>query len=252
MKKLVMAAVAACSMVAMAAAEKAAPAQNLSEAEKAAKAEAGRQRMLERTGGIVEVAGTGQLTVVNCQKKIPFEDVKSRMENLAKVLHVKMVAEEGTWKLGDALPKDANAALYIVDDPKLPMSLVATEARWGVVNVAEIDAGARFNKAFIRGAIKTFGAGVSQFRGSPMQPVLKPEDLDRVVAEGLTYDALAGILSNLKAIGVTMARKASYRKACQEGWALQPTNSYQKAVWDEVHALPKNPIKIEYNPKTDK
>ena len=251
MKNLVFAAVAACSMIA-AGAEPAASAPKPGEAEKAAKSAAARQRMLERTGGIVVVEGTGQLTVVNCQKKIPFADVKARMENLAKVLHVKMVAEEGTWTMGAPLPKDANAALYVVDDPKLPMSLVASEARWGVVNVAGIDAGARFNKAFIRGAIRTFGAGVSQFRGSPMQPVTKPADLDRVVAEGLTYDALAGILGNLKAIGVTMARKASYRKACQEGWAAQPTNAVQKAVWDEVHALPKNPIKIEYNPKTDK
>lgn len=251
MKKLVIAAVAAYSMVA-AAAGKPAGGPQLTDAEKAAKAAAGRQRMLERTGGVVMVEGTGQLTVVNCQKKISLADVKARTENLAKVLHVKMTVEEGSWTMGAPLPKGANAALYVVDDPKLPMSLVASEARWGVVNVAEIDAGARFNKAFIRGAIKTFGAGVSQFRGSPMQPVSKPEDLDKVVAEGLTYDALAGILGNLKAIGVTMARKASYRKACQEGWAAQPTNAIQKAVWDEVHSLPKTPIKIEYNPKTDK
>ena len=51
----------------------------------------------------------------------------------------------------------AGAAVFIVNDEKLPMSLVATEAGWGVLNVAALDEGKRFNKEFNRVLIMTFG-----------------------------------------------------------------------------------------------
>lgn len=38
----------------------------------------------------------------------------------------------------------------------------------------------------------------------------------------------------------------------EAGWAAQPTNDYQKAVWDQVHALPDKPLTIEFDPKKDK
>ena len=31
--------------------------------------------------------------------------------------------------------------------------------------------------------------------------------------------------------------------------APAPTNEFQKAVWDKVHAIPQNPMKIEFDPK---
>ena len=49
--------------------------------------------------------------------------------------------------------------------------------------------------------------------------------------------------------GVTPARKGTYEAACQQGWAPAPTNDLQKAIWDKVHAIPANPIKIEFDPK---
>jgi hypothetical protein len=35
-------------------------------------------------------------------------------------------------------------------------------------------------------------------------------------------------------MGIKPARMTTYRKACEEGWAPMPTNSVQKAIWDEV------------------
>ena len=40
-------------------------------------------------------------------------------------------------------------------------------------------------------------------------------------------------------------RLTTYRKACEEGWANPPTNDVQKAIWDKVHALPTEPLKIK-------
>ena len=49
--------------------------------------------------------------------------------------------------------------------------------------------------------------------------------------------------------GVSKERRVPYRVACQQGWAPAPTNDYQKAVWEEVHAVPSDPMKIEFDPK---
>ena len=48
---------------------------------------------------------------------------------------------------------------------------------------------------------------------------------------------------------MTETKASTYRKACQEGWALAPTNDVQKAIWKEVHSIPDKPMTIEYKPK---
>ena len=57
------------------------------------------------------------------------------------------------------------------------------------------------------------------------------------------------MVDGLKHFGIDMVRLGSYRQACQEGWAPAPTNDVQKAIWDKVHAIPQNPMKIEFDPK---
>ncbi len=226
----------------------AARAPKLTPEEKEAQRAAARQRLMEETGGIIDRPGTGRLAVVNCQKKIGADAVETKIAEFNKVLRVDFNLIDGAWSMAAGVPEGYNAALYIVDDATLPMTLVAAEARWGVLNVAALDAGPRFNKAFVRAAIMTFGAGVSQFRGSPMQTVTKPEDLDKILKDGVTFDALTSVLRNLEAIGVTQPKKTTYRKAVMEGWAAQPTNDYQKVIWEEVHAEPTNPMKITFDP----
>jgi hypothetical protein len=54
----------------------------------------------------------------------------------------------------------------------------------------------------------------------------------------------------MKPLGVLPAQRATYLKACEEGWAPAPTNDVQKAIWDKVHAMPTEPIKIK--PETKK
>ena len=221
----------------------------LTDAEKAAKKAAAQKRMLERTGGIIEKLGTGKVVVVNCQKKVPADVLQAKVDQFAKLLHVKIELVEGAWRLGAPVPGDAKAALFVVDDPALPISLIAPEAQWGALNVAKLDADMRFKKAFTRAAIATFGAGVSQIKGSPMQTVTCVEDIDKLHSDSFGFDSLSSMMRNLGNLGVTPTRKASYRKACMDGWAPQPTNDYQKAVWEEIHAKPTKPMTIKFDPK---
>lgn len=245
MKKILITLVAACTMISYAADKK----PELTDAEKAAKKAAARQRMMEKTGGIIEKAGTGRVVIVNAQEKISTDAIVGRIKQFNNAIRVKIDVEKGTWKFGDKVPVGANAAVFVVNDPNLPISLLAPEEQWGVLNVAKIDSGARFNKAFARVVISTLGAGVSQFKGSPMQTVKCVEDLDNLLSEGITFDALQSIMRNLQNLGVTQARKTTYRRACMEGWAAQPTNDYQKVIWEEVHAKPTKPMKIKFDPK---
>ena len=205
--------------------------------------------VLAKNGGMIVKPGEGKLVVVNCQTKIPATNVSERATRFVAPLRVPIEVREGSWKFGDGRPADANAALFVVDDPALPMSLVAAEERWGVVNVAKLDVGPRFNRQFLRSAILTFGAAHSQQKGSPMRAVTKPEDLDAFMSEDLMFDTLISVGSHLKGIGVTPNRLTSYRRACKEGWAPAPTNDFQKVVWEEVHAKPTNPMKIKFDPK---
>ena len=60
------------------------------------------------------------------------------------------------------------------------------------------------------------------------------------------------MIMSATALGAYVKRRTSYQKACEEGWAPLPTNDVQKAIWDKVHAVPKNPMKIEFDPKQGK
>lgn len=218
---------------------------------KLSKAERERLR-LEKTGGMMTKRGEGKAVVVNCQQKFPATMLTGAINPFKELLKVEMEVREGSWKFGDAVPSDANVAVYVIDDAKLPLSLVAAETRWGVVNVALISNESSLKKELTRVAIMTLGGGVSQYKVSPMQPVSSPRDLDSIIGCALTVDVTMAMRANLEKLGVTQTKYTTYRKACMEGWAPAPTNDYQKAIWNQVHQIPDKPITIEFDPKKDK
>lgn len=229
--------------------------ETLTDAEKEAKRAAAKERMMQMTGGLVEKAGEGKIVIVNRQDKIAEADVQERVDTLKNVVRVniELVAEDrpegglDVTKLG--VPAGAKAVVYIVDEPALPMSLVAAEAGWGVINTSGLKAGKQFKTEFNRVATMTFGAGVSQFKGSTMQTVRGPADLDKLMSEGFTFDAVSTMMRNLQNVGVTQNKRSTYKKACEEGWAAEPTNNYQRAIWEKVKAeqseSPSNPLTIK-------
>lgn len=212
----------------------------LTQAEKAALQE----KRLLKTGGVITKEGKGKVLFINAQSKFSDIDISNRVKLLKDQLKVNMETRRGEWKFNAPIPSDASIALYVVDDKSLPMSLVAMEAKWGIVNVAPLTTKKQFERELLRVAIATFSAFSSQYKVSPMQTIQKPEDLDALVGDALTVDAALAMRRNFEAIGITQSRMTSYRKACQEGWANAPTNKYQQAVWDEVRTLPTAPLKL--------
>ena len=207
------------------------------------------QKMMERTGGIIDMPGTGKLLYVNCQSRVVESEVSNRVEKIKRTLKFNTELRQGSWSLQSRNPEDATFVVYIVDDEKLPMSLVAVESRWGVVNTATLKLGNRFSKELTRVTTLVLGAAQSQIKTSPMRTVTKSSDLDQLLTDGFCPDSVNQIFGNTKALGMTRSKQSSYIRACQEGWAHAPTNQYQKAIWDKVHQLPTKPMKIKFDPK---
>lgn len=240
MKKLILALIVISTAFAYAAEKKV-----YTEEEKAAL----KEKRLQKTGGIVYKDGEGKVVIVNAQSKYSAEDIERALDMFNEFLKVTIEVREGTWSFGAKNPKDANVAMYLVDDATLPMSLVAMEEHWGVMNVASLSGRKQFDNEFARVAILTMGAGVSQYKASPMQPVSKAADLDDIIKPVITMDSGMSMNHNLESLGVTKTKMTTYLKACQEGWAPAPTNDYQKAIWEQTHTIPANPMKIEFDPK---
>ena len=77
-------------------------------------------------------------------------------------------------------------------------------------------------------------------------------ELDKIVGEQFGIDTMMGVVKHLPEIGVVPDQRITYREACRKGIAPAPTNEYQKAIWEKEHAVPKNPMKIEFDPKKGK
>lgn len=208
-----------------------------------------KEKRLQKTGGIIFKDGEGKVVVVNAQTKYAADDIERALEMFRDFLKVTIDVRNGAWAFGTKNPPDANVVMYVVDDSSLPMSLVAMEEHWGVMNVAQLTSKKQFDNEFARVGIATFGAGVSQYKVSPMQPVSKPADLEGIIKPVITMDTGMSMNHNLEKIGVTKSKMTTYLKACQEGWAPAPTNDYQKAIWDQTHSIPTNPMKIKFDPK---
>ena len=222
------------------------------------------ERQLEfdkRTGGRIIKPGTqqGEIVYANCQSRIPKAWIDESIAYFSRETKFKLsYKEDMAFDLKN--PKiEGNATLFIIDDAELPAILVAPENRWAFVNVAPIAKEqrpaffeARVKKELSRGFAYLCGAANSQYPQALTRGIVKQSDLDRNVDMSLPVDVLQRLRGYMETLGVRPAQVSTYQKACREGWAPQPTNEFQKAVWEKVHAIPDKPITIEFDPKKDK
>lgn len=147
----------------------------------------------------------------------------------------------------------ANAAIFLIDDARLPMSLIAPEDRWGALNLAPLKADsptrevliARTDKMFTRVAVLTLGGANQDVESCAMRSVLSLKDLDKLSGSSIAQLTMPGMLNHVRNLGITLGYEVTYEDACIEGWAKPPTNDFQKAIWDRVHQLPTKPLTIK-------
>ena len=232
-------------------------------------ADAKEPSVLQRVGGFVidYKAARGKYLFVNCQKRLDTKLVRGMANGLKGDFSWDIECAEGPQ--GVASAKDAVAeraklgalaATFFVDNDAMPLLTVAPEANVAVVNVRELVADSPkailVDNRLVREAMRAFafslGAGYSTYEAGVMQPIASAADLDRFSANFMPPDSANAALQNGAKVGFKPFRRTTYKRACKEGWAPPPTNDFQRAVWEKVHAIPDKPITIEYDPKKDK
>lgn len=207
-------------------------------------------------GGTVTKPFSGKvLCVVNAQERLDGAAVERATDGL--------VCEMRLWreivKPGEVVAKDIGMRIEIVDVPGERVLLVAPGEFWAKINIRPLAAdnptaaklASRLQKSFWRAGAFALGAGYSHYEGCLMRPILTLSDLDRA-PDSPCPEPFNAMIDSLKAAGLGVRKTVSYRQACREGWAPAPTNEVQKAIWEKAHAIPKNPIKIEFDPKKGK
>ena len=208
-----------------------------------------------QTGGHVARPETrkGRIVCVNCQNAIEDSAISEATVSFGNIVKLPVEIERGKF----AWPSPAvvgNASLFIVDDESFPTIVSAPESRWAMVNVAPLRKGrgveapyfnARAKKEVTRGLALLCGAQSSSFPGTIMGCVTEPEQLDGFTDFRLPVDVAKRFNAYIKGYGAIPAIEVTYKKACEEGWAPAPTNDVQKTIWDKVHAMPIEPIKIK-------
>lgn len=223
------------------------------------KAELKRNLEIRRGGPKIPRPGTlkGKIVIVNAQTSADAVWLDAAVAYLRKETNFTIELTTGEF----AFPKpriQGGATLYVIDDPKMPRVLAATEDRWCMMNVAPLKNAksaffeARVKKEISRAFAMLCGGMTSNYGISLVGAVTKSEDLDVFPDGKLPIDVVMRMEPYMTNLGVIPAKLVPYRIACQEGWAPAPTNDVQKAIWDEVRSLPQKPMKIEYDPKRGK
>lgn len=197
-------------------------------------------------GGIVQIGGKGRIAVLDFRgsQSSAAEECREAVRPLETMSHVKFsyAAKNIAFDIAKAskyvLESEGNAAVFVVDDTTLPMTLSAVEAGWALVNVAALrdEPGGivpprRLGVALRRAACRTMGLGVARGRDSFLGPARNCAELDALAPDGMTMDAAMSIMAYLPTIGIERYERMTYKEACEEGIAPAPTNEVQRAIW---------------------
>lgn len=216
------------------------------------------------TGGRVVKpdSGEGKVVVYNAQTTIPEATLKVVLDHMTITMAVRMELVKGESIALEAFDTVAQksgggATIFLVDSSSLPLSLVAYENGWGMVNAAPLASSPadklaeRTEKELTRTMALTCGLASGMGTGTLMLPVRKVEALDNCElpmerGNNLITGPIHRYLLNFGVFPVTVA---TYRKACSDGWAPKPKDDIQRALWESTlekkERGPVNGIKIK-------
>lgn len=224
-----------------------------------------RKVQAKKTGGIIRKAGSakGTFVILNAQGIVPAEAIAPVADALDKsiLVQAKVVPAEAQAVAAGNAKAAITAAGGVLGvalvDGNGPSLLVAPEDGWAVVDVSALakdrpDAAtlaARVRKEALR-AFAFVGGGAYVARGEPlMRDVRSASDLDAVDLERFGIEEILHLHESVAHYGLVPWHQATYKKACEEGWAPAPTNEFQKAIFEQVKAEkergPTNPITIQ-------
>ena len=225
-----------------------------------------RPQVLEKTGGFVDVPAVGTAIIVIDGREKPTGSCDQFAEvfvNYSKmnvcVDKTPIAADETALSVATKklLKMNAMYAMVVTDDSNAPGVAIFPEERIAIINASKYQEGKdpvrreeRIHKELWRSLGFISGIGYAPFKNDVLQPVYSVPELDALEWHVMQPMHFQKMYAGMASRGIKRARHIPYRLAVMEGWAAAPTNQYQKAVWDEVHKLPTEPIKIK--PETKK
>ena len=212
------------------------------------------------SGGMYRLRGKGKLAVIDCRAQPNAADYAQGREAAEKSFYLDIVNSKGKpFALANAKEqlKDsgANAAVFIADDPSLPMSLAASEESWAMLNAASVRTdnpnaktfARRLSVLFVRQFCRALGSDECIGKDTAFHVILDVKDIDEVTSLDITMLPEMGIRDTLPRRGLELIEIGSYEDACMMNIAAPPTNAIQQAVWKRVHTPPTKPIKIQFD-----
>ena len=219
-----------------------------------------RAQRLRESGGIVEKKVDGpKALIINAQSEVPMSDIESAVKSIRQLVQIEIEAQSGNPGRTYKPTKDHPAVVTIINNLGNDTTiLVAPEQNWAILNVALLIADKpthktlsdRIHKEIWRATAMTLGASNSMTQPCLLRQINTLHELDHTKNMVPSPEPISNMIDVSDKLGISRVHRASYRRACEEGWAPAPTNDVQKAIWDKVHALPTAPIKIK--PETKK
>lgn len=222
-------------------------------------ADASRDRQLARTGGIIERPQNGKvIRIVNCQSRIDPKEIESFAQSARGMLSLAVESVKGDPVKCYASERDPKVGFCyeIADDAKCPfITTVAPEDGYARLNIAKLASDSptpeklleRVRKELWRGLVYGLGGGNNTYSGCIMIPAVGVKGIDAIPGSVPCPAPFNSMIDTGILLGVSRIGSATYRQACQEGWAPAPTNEFQKVIWNEVNAKPTKPITIKYD-----
>jgi hypothetical protein len=219
------------------------------------KAEYARQRteaMRRRTGGSVinYAAQKGEVLFLNAQKRVPAEPLAKRIDTMKELFCSSFSLKE--WNKPITLANaqatldecKANAAVFIVDDPSIPVTILsAPETKWIFLNVAALAKDGADDQKLMERTRRELWRTLGYMLGNDsvadvcvMKAVTSLKELDEIGAEAPSSGPIILIARRLKSIGVMPYQRVPYSRALREGWAPMPTNEIQRAVYERFQS----------------
>ena len=214
-------------------------------------------------GGIVHEEYKGNvIRIASAQGLVSLETLKTIAGDIQKSISIPVLVEEtGDDPDNVKLAKRCfnlgrtGAVVLVVDRVGDPSLVVAPEDSWSVVNVRNLLSDGKKDKLDRRVRQELWRALAFALNGtdSQMQPCLMTMvrsvgNLDSNPLDALSPEPLFKMQDGCSARNMRPARRGTYRRACEQGWAPQPTNDVQKAIWAEFHAKPTEPMQIKFDP----
>lgn len=218
-------------------------------------------RQMKRFGGYLFKREPNSLkfAFIDAQKKVPAAAYTNQYPIISDVYAVELAQKSFDGKIGTENAAEvikgcgAGAGVIFVDRPDYPALLIAPECGYGFINVAALSADKagqallekRFRRELWRAFAMVAGSPNTEWPQCLLNSITSLKELDLIDSEAVSPEPATRIDKHLRKLGIKPFKKVTYRQACQEGWAPKPANEFQQKIWDEIHELPKAPLKLE-------